>query len=41
MNKYELVAKIAKYTSVVATVYCLGRFGFNVYFDNSNKNKAL
>ena len=37
MNKYELVAKIAKYTSVVATVYILGRFGFNVNFDKNTK----
>ena len=33
MNNYELAAKIAKYASVVATVYFIGRFGFTVQFN--------
>lgn len=36
MNKYELIAKVAKYTAVVTSIYCLGRFGFNIYFDKSD-----
>lgn len=35
MNKYELIAKVAKYTAIVSAVYLMGRFGFNVYFDRA------
>ena len=34
MNNYELAAKIAKYASVVATVYFIGRFGFTVQIND-------
>ena len=33
MNNYELAANIAKYASVVAIVYFIGRFGFTVQFN--------
>lgn len=33
MDKYELAAKVAKYTMIVTSVYLLGRFGINIYFD--------
>lgn len=32
MNNYELAAKIAKYVSVVATVYYIGHFGLRIQF---------
>ena len=32
MNNYELVAKVAKYVSVVATVYFVGHFGVRIQF---------
>lgn len=35
MNKYELIAKVTKYTAIVSAVYLMGRFGFNVYFDRA------
>lgn len=33
MNKYELIAKVAKYTAIVGSIYILGKYGLNVYFD--------
>lgn len=39
MNKYDLIAKVAKYTAIVTTVYCLGKFGLNIYFDKNLTNK--
>jgi hypothetical protein len=33
MTKYELIAKCAKYTAIVASVFLVGHFGLNVYFD--------
>lgn len=33
MDKNELIARVAKYTMVVTTVYLLGKFGINIYFD--------
>lgn len=35
MNKYDLIAKVAKYATVITTVYCLGKFGLNIYFDKN------
>jgi len=37
MTKYELIAKCAKYTAIVASVFLAGRFGLNVYFDPKEK----
>lgn len=37
MDKNELIARVAKYTMVVTTVYLLGRFGINIYFDRNEK----
>ena len=37
MNKYELAAKVAKYATIVTSIYILGYFGFNIYFDNNKK----
>lgn len=33
MNKYDLIAKVTKYAAVVSSIYILGKFGFNIYFD--------
>lgn len=33
MNKYELIAKVSKYTAIVGTIYILGRFGLNINFE--------
>ena len=33
MNKYELIAKVTKYATIVASIYILAGFGLNVYFD--------
>ena len=42
MNKYDLAAKITKYTAIVISIYLVGRFGINVYFDSKeNKEQAL
>jgi len=41
MTKYELIAKCAKYTAIVASVFLAGHFGFNVYFDPKENNKGL
>jgi hypothetical protein len=37
MNQYELAAKIAKYAAIVTSIYCVSRFGLNIYFDKENK----
>ena len=37
MNKYELLAKVAKYGTIVGSIYILSRFGLNVNFDNKSK----
>lgn len=37
MNKYELAAKVAKYATIITSIYLVGRFGINVYFDNNKK----
>jgi hypothetical protein len=36
MNKYELVAKVSKYATVVSVIFIAAHFGLNVSFD---KNK--
>lgn len=33
MDKFELVAKVSKYAAVVATVFCMSKFGFSVSFN--------
>ena len=38
MTKYELIAKCAKYTAIVTSIYIISRCGLNVYFDK-NLNK--
>jgi len=40
MNKYDLIAKVAKYTTIVASIYMVGHFGINVYFDNNKKSSV-
>ena len=37
MDKFELVAKVSKYAAVVATVFCMSKFGFSVNFNTKNK----
>lgn len=37
MNKYELIAKVAKYATIVTSIYIISRCGLNVYFDNNEK----
>ena len=41
MTKYELIAKCAKYTAIVASVFLAGHFGLNVYFDPKDNDKGL
>ena len=36
MNKYELVAKVSKYVTIVSVVFIAAHFGVNISFD---KNK--
>lgn len=36
MDKFELVAKVSKYASVVATVFYMSKFGFSVNFNTKN-----
>ena len=36
MNKYDLVAKVSKYVTIVSVVFIAAHFGLNVKFD---KNK--
>ena len=36
MNKYELVAKVSKYMTIVSVVFIAAHFGVNISFD---KNK--
>lgn len=36
MNNCELVAKVSKYSAIVATVYLLGKFGFTIRFDKKS-----
>ncbi len=33
MDKYELAAKVSKYAAIVASVFCMSKFGFNVNFN--------
>ena len=37
MNKYELVARVAKYAAVITSLYILGSFGFNINFNKENR----
>lgn len=37
MNKYELIAKVAKYTTIITSIYIIGSFGINIYFDGSKE----
>jgi hypothetical protein len=41
MTKYELIAKCAKYTAIVASVFLAGHFGFTIYFDPKDNDKGL
>jgi hypothetical protein len=41
MTKYELIAKCAKYTAIVAFVFLAGHFGFIIYFDPKDNDKGL
>ena len=40
MNKYDLISKMAKYATILASVYVMGRFGINVYFDRSGSRNC-
>ena len=33
MNQYELIARVAKYTAIVSSIYLISKFGLNISFD--------
>ena len=41
MNKYELIAKVAKYGTIIASVYMIGHFGLSIHFDNNKKPQSI
>lgn len=41
MDKYELAAKVSKYVAVVATVFCMSKFGFSVNFNKESQRPAV
>lgn len=40
MSKYELFAKVARYATIVTSIYIIIHFGLNIYFDG-DRNKGL
>ena len=38
MNKYELIAKVTKYATIVTSIYIVSHFGLNVYFDKKSED---
>lgn len=37
MNQYDLIAKVAKYATIVTSIYIFSHFGLNIYFDTRDK----
>ena len=37
MSKYELLAKVAKYGTIVTSIYIISHFGLNINFDGKPK----
>jgi len=33
MNKYDLIARVAKYATIVTSIYIFSRFSLNIHFD--------